>query len=70
MEGDVLIAQTTEPISVGDLLTFRYSGAYSLVMRPPFIRMDEIVVVRSELDGLRLARDVIDTGFSFDSYEF
>lgn len=70
VEGDVLIAQTTEPISVGDLLTFRYSGAYSLVMRPPFIRMDEIVVVRSELDGLRLARDVIDTGFSFDSYEF
>lgn len=69
VEGDILVEETSESISVGDLVCFRYKGAYSLVMRPPFIRMDEVVITRSAKGGMRLARAKIDPEFCFESYE-
>ena len=68
VESDVLVRETTQDILVGDLINFKYQGAYSIVMRPPFIRMEEMVYVLSHDTGLRLVRDKVDLSQYFDSY--
>jgi diaminopimelate decarboxylase len=51
MEDDVLYRKYAGPLKVGDYIVFSNVGAYSIVLRPPFIRLARPILMVEE-DGM------------------
>lgn len=62
VENDVLASSRNVSAQEGDILILGFSGAYSMVMRPPFIRAEECVYGVTESGELILLRGSQDLG--------
>lgn len=56
VENDVLASSPNTDVEVGDILVLGFNGAYSMVMRPPFIRAEERVYGATKPGALSLLR--------------
>jgi len=71
MEDDVLYRAYEGPLQVGDYLVFENVGAYTFVLKPPFILpAPAILAVDPSTDGVRVLRQVESLEDVFSSYTF
>jgi diaminopimelate decarboxylase len=68
MEHDVLRRVFPGPLAPGDHLVFSNAGAYTIVLRPPFIRPTPAIVVRED-GAWRIVRRRGDLAEVFGPYD-